>query len=92
MTDAQDRKKEFVVWNATDLKKFPVKIEQMDRNTEMTSTCKDIKFANPDAAQFEPPAGFTNPTSAIQLLKWRFLGAFASQVVGDVAVGFQNTL
>jgi len=69
LTDAQDRKKEFVVWNATDLKKFPVKIEQKEGSTEMTSTYKDIKFAKPDAAQFEPPAGFTKYDNMMSMMQ-----------------------
>lgn len=58
VTDGKDGKHEFVVWNATDLKNFPVKIEQKEGGMEMTSIYKDIKFAKPDAAQFEPPKDF----------------------------------
>jgi hypothetical protein len=69
VTDGKDGKHEFVVWNATDLKKFPIKIEQKDGSTEMTSLYKDIKFAKPDAALFDPPAGFTKYDNVMTMMQ-----------------------
>jgi hypothetical protein len=49
---------EAIVWNATDLKKFPVHIETTDANSTVKMDFKDVKFDKPDAKLFEPPAGF----------------------------------
>lgn len=81
VTDANNRKKEFMVWNATDLRNFPIKIEQKDGNTEMTSIYKDVKFAKPDAAQFDPPAGFTKYDNVMSMMQQEMMkrlgGGFA---------------
>ena len=58
VTDDKGDKHESTVWNATDLKKFPVKIESNERDTPVTMLFKDIKLAKPDSAQFEPPKDF----------------------------------
>jgi len=58
VTDKAGKAHESTVWNATDLKKFPVKIETSEGGKTTTMLFKDVKFDRPDAAQFEPPAGF----------------------------------
>lgn len=59
VTDDQGRKQEFTVWNATDLKKFPVKIESNEQaGHTMTMLFTNVKLAKPDAATFEPPADY----------------------------------
>ena len=50
---------ESTVWNATDLKNFPVKIQTTDQGHEMTMIFKDITIATPGASLFEPPSGYT---------------------------------
>jgi hypothetical protein len=49
---------EFTVWSATDLKKFPVKIETSEGGHTVTMTFKDVKLEKPDAAQFDPPTDY----------------------------------
>ena len=46
---------------------------------------------SPPGADNDARSG-TSPTSAIRLREWRFLGVFATQVVGGVEVGFQKAL
>lgn len=58
MTDDKGVKHESTVWNATDLKKFPVKIETSESKTEVTMLFKEIKLAKPDGALFDAPKGF----------------------------------
>jgi outer membrane lipoprotein-sorting protein len=58
VTDDQGTKHESVVWNATDLKKFPVKIETVQQGKMMTISFKDVNLAKPDAGLFEPPSGY----------------------------------
>jgi hypothetical protein len=58
VTDEQGTNHESTVWNATDLKNFPVKIETSEQGNQVTMVFKDVKLAKPDAKQFEPPASF----------------------------------
>jgi hypothetical protein len=69
VTDGKDGKHEFVVWNATDLKNFPVKIEQKESGMEMTSIYKDIKFAKPVASLFDPPTGYTKYDNMMSMMQ-----------------------
>ncbi len=57
VTDDKGKKQEFTVWNATDLKSFPVKLEMSERGTVVTMLFKDVKLAKPEAKLFEAPAG-----------------------------------
>lgn len=58
VTDEKNAKHEFTVWNATDLKKFPMKIVTEERGQPLTMLFKNVKLAKPDEAQFAPPSGF----------------------------------
>jgi Domain of unknown function (DUF4412) len=58
VTDQQGAKHEFTVWNATDLKKFPIKVE-MKEQASATMMFKDITFSKPAASLFAAPAGYT---------------------------------
>ena len=59
VTDKQGAKHESTVWNATDLKNFPVKIETSENGHSAIMLFKDISLAKPDAAVFEAPSDFT---------------------------------
>lgn len=63
MTDPNGKKTEATVWNATDLKKFPVRIEVGDKGAKMRMTFKNVKFEKPDTKLFQPPANFTKHTN-----------------------------
>lgn len=56
VTDDQGKKFESTVWNATDMKNFPVKLETTQEGHNMTLLFKDVKLTKPDAALFEPPS------------------------------------
>ena len=58
VTDKDGSRYESTVWNATDLNKFPVKIEQTQGNSLVTMTFTDVRLFKPDAAMFEPPANY----------------------------------
>jgi hypothetical protein len=47
------------VWNATDLKNFPVKIVHADKGNEVTMTFSSVSFGKPEPALFAPPASYT---------------------------------
>jgi hypothetical protein len=57
-TDDNGKPREFIVWNATDLKDFPVQFQTSENGQTVTSTYKNIKLGKPDEKQFDPPADF----------------------------------
>jgi hypothetical protein len=59
VSDDKGATNEFTVWNATDLKNFPVKIITTKQETEITMSFKDISLTKPVATSFVPPAGYT---------------------------------
>ncbi|MCX8091697.1 MAG: DUF4412 domain-containing protein [Verrucomicrobiae bacterium] len=58
ITDPAGRKHEATVWNATDLKDFPVQVLVKEGDDTVIMRYRDIKLGAPDAKLFEPPAGF----------------------------------
>ena len=68
-TDKDGKTHESTVWNATDLKNFPVKIETSEAGSSVTMLFKEVKFARPDAAQFEPPADFTKYDNLMAMMR-----------------------
>ena len=63
VTDDQGVTNESTVWNATDLKKFPVKIIHSEQGSEITMLFKNVSLAKPAATAFDVPAGYTSYTS-----------------------------
>ena len=57
VSDKEGNRHESTVWNASDLNKFPVKIEQTEDNTLITISFKNVKLVKPEATQFDPPSG-----------------------------------
>jgi len=67
---------ESTVWNATDLKQFPVKIQtDSEQGMVMVMLFKDVKLDKPDAAQFDLPADFTKYDDIMSLMMSRARGA-----------------
>jgi hypothetical protein len=52
-------KHESTVWNATDLKNFPVKIQTEENGSTVTMSFKNVSLTKPDASAFEVPSGYT---------------------------------
>jgi hypothetical protein len=50
---------EFTVWNATDMKKFPLKITNAEQGNEFTMSFKNVSLTKPAASAFEVPASYT---------------------------------
>ncbi|MBM3821340.1 MAG: hypothetical protein FJ404_00355 [Verrucomicrobia bacterium] len=59
VTDAQGTRHESTVWNATDLKQFPVRIETMSQGQSMRLDFQEVKLAKPAGELFEIPSGYT---------------------------------
>ena len=58
VTDADGHTDEATLWNATDLKDFPVQIMSMEKGDSVTIRYRDVRFAKPDAKQFATPTGY----------------------------------
>jgi len=60
---------EFTVWNASDLKNFPIKIAMSANGTPMTMTYEDISFEKPAGSLFQPPQNLTRYDSMQELMQ-----------------------
>jgi hypothetical protein len=69
VTDKAGTKEEFTVWNATDLKKFPVQIEMTHHGVTSTIQFSDIKLSAPDASLFAPPADYKKYDSMQEMMQ-----------------------
>ena len=69
VTDKEGTKHESTVWNATDLKKFPVKIQTTENGGDVTMLFKNVTFAKPAASLFDPPADFKKYDNINQLMQ-----------------------
>ena len=49
---------EAVTWNAADLKDFPIQIEMKEKETRCACASPQVRFAKPDAKQFDLPASY----------------------------------
>lgn len=69
VTDNEDRKHEFTVWNATELDNFPVQIESSQDGTKVTWLFRDVKLGKPAAALFDPPSDYKKYDSLMALMQ-----------------------
>jgi hypothetical protein len=69
VTDKEGTKHESTVWNATDLKKFPVKIQTTEQSGDVTMLFKNVSLAKPAASLFDPPADFKKYDSVQQMMQ-----------------------
>lgn len=77
VTDKAGTKHESTVWNATDLKNFPVKIETAEQGQTATILFKNVSFDKPAASLFEVPAGltkYTDPQTMMQTEMMKKMG------------------
>lgn len=57
-TDEQGKRYEATVWNAKELRDFPVCVATREGQETAVIRFRGVQFAPPEAAKFEPPAGF----------------------------------
>lgn len=69
MIDGKGGRQEAFVWNATDLKDFPVQIKLKQSDATVVMQFKDVQFARPADKQFEAPAGYTKHDSVEKLMQ-----------------------
>ena len=68
VTDDQGKTHESTVWNATDMKKFPIKIVTSEGGTTATMLFKNVNTSKPDASLFDPPSGYKKYDSTGSLM------------------------
>jgi Domain of unknown function (DUF4412) len=86
VTDKQGGKQEFTVWNATDLKNFPIQIQMTVQGNPITLSYSDLNFSKPDASLFAPPTGFTrydNMQTMMQTVMMKRLGGGMARPPGQ---------
>ena len=77
VTNDQGKSQEFTTWNATDLNKFPVKIEMVHQGGSgprsytnvVTMLFRNVKLSKPDTALFDPPAGYKRYNSNGEMME-----------------------
>jgi len=57
-TDKEGKTAEAIVWEATDLKNFPIQYQTVENEQTTTTTFSDIKMDKPDASLFDLPEGY----------------------------------
>jgi len=68
--------REATVWNATDLNKFPMKLQLATKEgRNLLMIFSEVKFEKPDAALFSPPVDFTKYDTMMNLMMSRMRGA-----------------
>ena len=94
VTDKQGVKHEFTVWNATDLKNFPVQIAMTDEENPATFTFLNVSFAKPSPSLFTPPTGLTKYDSVQDMMTSIMFKSLSSGVLpgnvvppGDAGAG-----
>jgi hypothetical protein len=74
VTDKQGVKHESTVWNATDLKNFPIKIESTEEGHKTTMVFRNVKLEKPEASLFEPPSDCKKYDNIMSLMMQRAMG------------------
>jgi hypothetical protein len=69
VTDKDGTKHESFVWNATDLKKFPIKIEQTQDGHKTTMLFSAVSLSKPAASLFDPPSDATKYESMQSMMQ-----------------------
>ena len=79
VTDKDGTKHQFTVWNATDMKNFPAKIETSDTGHPITMMFRNVSFSAPAASQFEAPTGLTKYTDVKTMMNTEMMKKFGGQ-------------
>jgi len=69
VSGADGDKHEAIVWNASDLKNFPVKMQMMQAGVTTLMKYSNIKFDKPDAKLFDAPVGFDKYDSMEKMMQ-----------------------
>jgi len=78
VTDDKGKKHESTVWNATDMKNFPVKIETTEDGSLVTMLFQNVKLSKPEASQFEPPANYKKYNGIMEMVQQEMMKKMGS--------------
>lgn len=76
-TDAKGRPQEAFIWQATDLKNFPVQIQMDQRNNTLILKFQSPKLETPDASLFETPATYAKYNSIQEMMQAAMMKMFS---------------
>ena len=68
-TNDKGKTTEYTVWQATDLKDFPVQVSVKEKNDTVIMRYKDVKLAKPDAKHFDIPADCKEYTDTKEMMQ-----------------------
>ena len=77
-TDSKGRPQEMFVWQATDLKNFPIQMELPQRSNKLIIKFQAPKLETPDAALFDLPAGYTKYDSIQMMMQAAMMKMFSN--------------
>ena len=77
VTSEKGARHESTVWNASDLKDFPVKIQYVEEGRNAILTFSEVKFDKPEASKFVAPAKFTKYGSMGELMRGVMMKQFS---------------
>jgi hypothetical protein len=86
VTEKDGTQHESMVWNATDLKKFPVKIEQAEGGTKTAMQFREVKLSKPSTSLFDPPGDakkYDNMQAMMQQVMSKAIGGAAAKPQGQ---------
>lgn len=69
LADSSGQSVDVTLWNATDLKDFPVQIQTKEQENTSIMRFKEVKLTRPDSGLFEAPADYTQCTSQQELMQ-----------------------
>src|SRR3954469_12669125 len=75
VTGENGQKHEAIVWNASDLKQFPVQMQMNQPEANVVMRYNNVQLVRPNGAQFEAPVGFTKYNSVEKLMQDRMMKA-----------------
>ena len=68
-TDDTGATSAFTVWNASDLKDFPLQIVTKEKEDTVVIRYKEVKLAKPEGPLFDPPSGFKEYTDYAAMMQ-----------------------
>jgi hypothetical protein len=77
MKDDEGKDQEAIVWIASDLKNFPIRIQTMNQGIPSTITFSNVKLEKPEAAMFEAPADFQRYTDMGTMMREQMMKRMA---------------
>lgn len=66
--DRQGQRREATVWNASDMRDFPICVATREGTDTVMMRFRQVQFVRPDAAKFEPPEGYSESASMEALM------------------------